>query len=75
MQPDHQESDLTAFNDADRKKVVQQVPMRYEDDREKIVVELAVPDQRQELWRWFLLGVIGLLCGEVWLTRRIVKNR
>jgi hypothetical protein len=75
VQPDHHESDLTAYADADRDKVQKLVPMKYENDRENIFAELTTPDQRQELWRWFLFGVIGLLCGEVWLTRRIVKNR
>ena len=29
----------------------------------------------QEAGSWLLLGVIGLLCAEVWMTRRLVKNR
>ena len=75
VQPDPHESNLTASDEADRAKVNKLVPMTYEDDRTKMVAELATTDQKQEMWWWFLLGVVGLLSGEVWLTRRIVKNR
>jgi hypothetical protein len=75
VQPDPHESDLTACEVADREKVSKLVPMTYEDDRTKMVADLTKTDQKQEMWWWFLLGVVGLLCGEVWLTRRIVKNR
>ena len=36
---------------------------------------LVASTQKQELWLWFLIGVVVLLCGEVWLTRRIALNR
>jgi hypothetical protein len=37
--------------------------------------ELVASGQRQEVWWWFLVGVIVFLCGEVWMTRRIARNR
>jgi hypothetical protein len=75
VQPDPNESDLTACDEADRAKVSKLVPMTYQDDRTKMLTALTATDAKQEIWWWFLLGVVGLLCGEVWLTRRIVKNR
>jgi hypothetical protein len=75
VQSDPNESNLAPCDDGDREKVRKLLPVRYENDRATVLAQLAVTDQRQELWRWFLLGVILLLCGEVWLTRRIVKNR
>lgn len=75
VRPDPLESDLTPADSADRDKVQKLVPLKYENDHDAIFQQLATPDERQELWRWFLLAVIGLLCAEVWLTRRIVKNR
>jgi hypothetical protein len=70
------ESDLTPCNEEDREKVAKLVPgMRYQNDREQLGQEWISEHHRQELWSWLLLGLIALLCGEVWLTRRIVKNR
>jgi hypothetical protein len=70
------ESDLTPCSDEDRAKVAKQVPgMKYPNNREEMGAEWIRSDSRQELWSALLLGLIALLCGEVWLTRRIVKNR
>ena len=57
----------------DKKKVSDLVPMEYAE--KDVDLALKGPDQKQELWFWFLVGVVVLLCGEVWLTRRIVLNR
>lgn len=70
------ESDLTPCNEEDRTKVAKLVPgMKYQNDREQMDREWISEQHRQELWSWLLLGLIALLCGEIWLTRRIVKNR
>jgi hypothetical protein len=75
VQPDPRESDLTPCDGADREKVAKLVPMTYENDRPKMTAVLTASSERQELWWWFLIGMIALLCGEVWMTRRIVRNR
>jgi hypothetical protein len=75
VQPDYRESDLTPCTDADREKVAQSIPMTYENDPARMTKTLSDHGQKQELWWWFLYGVIALLCGEVWLTRRIIKGR
>jgi hypothetical protein len=70
------ESDLTPCSDEDRAKVAERVAgMRYVNDHAQLSAEWVRTAQRQELWWWLLLGVIALLCSEVWLTRRIVKRR
>ncbi|HEY7326169.1 MAG TPA: BatA domain-containing protein [Gemmataceae bacterium] len=70
------ESDLTPCNDEDRDRVAKLIPtMQYQNDGEPLTREWISEDHRQELWSWLLVGLIALLCGEVWLTRRIVKNR
>jgi hypothetical protein len=75
-QPDHRESDLTPCSDADREKVGQHVRVTYKDYREATAAGAVTAEAGpQELWWWFLLAVVSLLCGEVWLTRRIVRNR
>jgi hypothetical protein len=70
------ESDLTPCNEDDRAEVAKLVPgMTYQNDRAPMDQEWISEQHRQELWSWLLLGLIALLCGEIWLTRRIVKNR
>jgi hypothetical protein len=73
--PDHRESDLTACSDADREKVAKLVPMTYEPAPGDPAESSSSSAQSQELWWGGLFGVLALLCGEVWLTRRLVKNR
>lgn len=75
VQPDHRESDLTPCTPEDRAKVAKLLPVRYENDLREMLTSLVAPDQKQELWWWLMLGVIALLFGEVWLTRRLVKGR
>jgi hypothetical protein len=71
-----EESDLTPCSDDDRAKVEQVFPgLKYQNEGEQPSEEWISEDHRQELWWWLLLGMIALLCGEVFLTRRIVRNR
>ncbi len=70
------ESDLTPCTEEERAQVAKLVPgMKYLKNHEQMDREWISEHHRQELWWWLLLGLIALLCGEVWLTRRIVKNR
>ncbi len=71
VQPGPREADLTPCDDADRDKVAGFVPVRYESAGSDEAAPAEVTSRRQELWGWFLGGVIALLCGEVWMTRRL----
>lgn len=71
VEPDPSESELAPSSDSDRDKVSQAMPLKYETNRDAI---LFGPGKELELWWWFLFGVIGLLCCEVWMTRRMAKN-
>jgi von Willebrand factor type A domain/Aerotolerance regulator N-terminal len=79
VQPDPREADLSPVRDEDRKKVEKQtgekLSFNYENDATAVLAGLSKGGQRQEFWDWFLIAVVGLLCIEVWFTRRIVKNR
>jgi hypothetical protein len=71
-----EESDLTPCSEEDRTRIAGLIPgLKYQNDREQGTVEWAGENQRQEVWQWLLLGVIALLCGEVWMTRRMVRSR
>jgi hypothetical protein len=74
-QPDPRESDLTPCTQLDRDKVSRLLPVTYENDREHVATALQGSEQKMDLWWWFLLGVVLLLCSEVWMTRRIAKGR
>lgn len=75
LQPDSRESDLTPCSDADRENVARLLPVRYENDRACILAGSSEAKGRLELGPWLLLGVIVLLCGEVWLTRRLARGK
>jgi hypothetical protein len=78
VQPDLAESDLSLSKPEDREqvtgKLANKVKVIYEDDREKVIGGDASPP-KMELWWLFLIGVTLLLCGEVWMTRRIALSR
>jgi hypothetical protein len=74
VQPDARESDLTPCTEEERARVAQILPVRYEADRSTMAQTWVSEGHRQEFWWWLLLGVIALLCAEVWMTRRLVKN-
>jgi hypothetical protein len=72
---DPRESDLTACTTEERDGVGRRLGLTYEDDRDSILGAAEASTQRQELWAYLLLGLIGLLCLEVWMTRRLVMSR
>lgn len=74
VQPDRREADLTPTSEEDQEAIKQYVPIKYQNDVETLVKEMAESNEL-ELWWIFLLGIILFLCMEVWLTRRIVNNR
>jgi hypothetical protein len=75
LQPDPRESDLTPASEEDRRKVASFVPVQYQNERQPVTQALVATSETQDLWWVFMLGVVLLLCGEVWMTRRMVKNR
>jgi hypothetical protein len=74
-QADVEESNLAPCTADDWKKVQEFVPMTYLTDRDAKNSPLARELQTEELWWWLMLGVVGLLCAELWMTRRIVRGK
>jgi hypothetical protein len=75
VQPDEQEANLTPCTPDELKRVAELTGVVYENDRGKMIAALTPLGERMEIWWWFLIGLIALLCGEVWMTRRMVKHR
>jgi hypothetical protein len=68
---DPAESDLSPWSDAHRERVRQYLPgLEFNDDRSSIVSGILRAPQPAGLWWLCMVGVIGLLAMEVWLTRR-----
>jgi hypothetical protein len=71
VQSDPRESDLTPWTDGDRERVTKYLPtLEFNDDRAAILAGILRAPQAAELWWLFMVGVVGLLGAEVWLTRR-----
>jgi hypothetical protein len=74
-QADLEESNLTPCTPEDWKNVQELIPMTYLTDRDARTSPLAAELHTEELWWWLMLGVVGLLCAELWMARRIVRGR
>jgi hypothetical protein len=73
--PDLRESDLTRCTEEDWRKVRSRLPVIWQDDSGLNGSLDDAAGTRDELWWLLLIGVIGLLCVEVWMTRRMALAR
>jgi hypothetical protein len=73
--PDLRESNLTRSTEDAWRKVRDRLPVAWRTDQEPTVASTAQEGRREELWWLLMLGVIGLLCSEVWMTRRMALAR
>ncbi len=71
---DLRESDLTRCSDDDWRKVRDRLPVTWRDDDADASLGTAEA-AREELWWLLLVAVVGLLCMEVWMTRRMALAR
>jgi hypothetical protein len=71
VEPDPGESELAPSKEEERRRVAAIIPVQYQERAEEI---LFGSGKEVELWWWFLVGVIALLCTEVWMTRRRAKD-
>lgn len=69
---DLHESDLTRCTDADWRKVRERLSSAWREDESPSTVDAPI---REELWWLLLAAVMGLLCAEVWMTRRLALAR
>jgi hypothetical protein len=72
---DPAEYDLTPATSAERARVARDVPITYVTDGDRLLGTLLSEANSQELWWLLMLAVVGFLCVEVWLTRRISRTR
>jgi len=72
---DRAEADLTPLTEPDKADLTRLTAAEFLADRADFAVERRDVEERPELWWMLLLGLVGLLCGEVWLTSRIVRAK
>jgi hypothetical protein len=71
VQPDPRGAeDLAPRTPEENDKVGQLLHLSYTQDAGPVLAGPA-----RDMWWLLMIGVIGLLCGEVWMTRRIIKGR
>jgi hypothetical protein len=75
VEPDRQESVLTLATIEERQALQTELPVRYENDARTIGLAVIGAGHKEDIWWLLLLGVIGLLCLEIALTRRMVARR
>lgn len=75
VQAEADESALVYMQEEDRHKLQKLLPLQFTDDPAAIGQAVVAPEHRENLWWLLMLGVIGLLCAEIWLTRRMVRDR
>ena len=71
---DPRESELMPATDAERRKVAELLQL-HDLGQEQFPDDADDAGQTQEVWWIFLIGVIAVLCGELWLTRRMALAR
>jgi hypothetical protein len=75
IQPAQQEMDLRMADGADFSKVARLLPFTNVKHVAEARAEMVGADKSEDLWWLAMLGVVGLLCSEVFLTRRMAAGR
>ena len=71
---DRRESDLRPLDDRERETLASRGRMTFIDSEEQLKQEMLAGDSKAEYWHVLMLAFVGILVGEVALTRRLVKG-
>jgi hypothetical protein len=71
---DRSESDLAPLSDEDRAFLQENDRMAFADTLDELKTGLFADDSRSEIWHLLLLAFLGMLIGEVLMTRRLVRG-
>jgi hypothetical protein len=72
---DERESDLTPLDAAEAAKLVEGWPLQFVSESNAAAHPVLAGDSgsRHEIWRFLVFAALGLLCLEIYLTRRLVR--
>jgi hypothetical protein len=73
--PDLREANLARMSEDDWRRVRDRLPVTWQGAGATGANGDSADARREELWWLFLLAVLGLLCMEVWMTRRMALAR
>lgn len=71
---DRRESDMTPLTDAEIAQLATTKDITFVSSFDELEKRLFTDVSRTELWQVLLAAVLGLLCLEIWLTRRLVRG-
>lgn len=71
---DRGESDLTPLTEDEKRLLEQEGRLKFVDTVDELKAEAFTDTGRTEVWQFLLLAFVGLLCCEVWMTRRLVQG-
>ncbi|MEX2285538.1 MAG: VWA domain-containing protein [Planctomycetaceae bacterium] len=71
---DRRESDLRPLDDRERETLAGRGRMTFINSDEQLKQEMLASDNKAEYWHVLMLAFVGILVGEVALTRRLVKG-
>jgi len=71
---DRREANLTPLSAADREQSSAADRIKFYDSLDDLQRAFLADDSRTELWQLLLVLAAGLLCLEIWMTRRLVEG-
>jgi hypothetical protein len=75
VEPDPRESDLTPSSARERELLAKRLPILFENDWRGVAEPVAGGTAELPLGWLVMIGVMVLLCGEIWMTRRMAAAR
>lgn len=75
VQADPRESSLNYAGEKLEDTMAGLAPFAFPANANEIGLAVVAPDHREDLWWLVMIAVILLLCGEIWLTRRMVAGQ
>ena len=74
VRPDPNEAVLTRMSDDDWQRVRNRLPVAWADDVAQ-TTQTSTQSVRRDLWWVLFVALVGFLCAEVWMTRRLAMAR
>jgi hypothetical protein len=77
VQPDGLESDLATLEPHERAILAEGWPLAFAEEPSRLAATILSPDGSaapRQLWRVLVLSALGIMCVEIYLTRRLARG-
>ncbi len=71
---DRGESDLTPLTDDEKRLLAGEKRLAFVETVDELISKTFTDTGRTEIWQILMIVFVALLCGEVWMTRRLVQG-